>query len=77
MLVNIMEVIEKEDLIVKKTPFIDQKFWKEKLEEMIDFRTKQFPILNICDECTRDCTQVEVVGLLRFYCGIKGLEWKK
>lgn len=80
MMMNIMEVFENEDTkreATRKVPFIDQAFWKGTLEGMIDLRTKQFPILNICDECTRDCKQVEVAGLLRFFCGIRGLEWKK
>ena len=81
MLVNIMEVIEKEDLIVKKTPFIDRNLWLQVQERLIDERTRALPTIAMCLECdgVGECkyTQVEVTGFYYYYCGIKNKEWRK
>ena len=77
MLVNIMEAIKKEDLIVKKTPFIDRNLWLEAQQRLLDERSHLYPTLDMCLGCSEDCRQVEVVGLERLYCGIKNKEWRK
>ncbi len=77
MLVNIMEVIEKEDLKVKKTPFIDRNLWLEAQERLLDERSHLYPTLDMCLGCGEDCKKVEVVGLELLYCGIKNKEWRK
>lgn len=75
-MINIMELVEKEEGRKKKTPFIDYVLWKGTLEGMIDDRAEQYPTLSICNECVENCKQVQVAGLFRFYCGIKGLNWR-
>ncbi|KKK49823.1 hypothetical protein LCGC14_3131150, partial [marine sediment metagenome] len=79
MLVNIMEVIEKEDLREKKVPFIDRNLWLEAQERLIDERSHLYPTLDMCLGCDRAeiCSQVKVEGLERLYCGIKNKEWRK
>lgn len=73
--VTIMELIKKEDG-KKKPPMVDYLMWRRTLEGMLDVRSGQYPTLSICDECTEDCEQVQVVGLFRFYCGVKGIDWQ-
>ena len=77
-MINIMELIQKEDRR-KKTPMVDYVLWKGTLEGMIDVRANQYPTLSICEGCDREgiCSQVEVVGLERLYCGVKNKEWRK
>ena len=77
MLINIMEVIEKEDGRKDKVPFIDQIMWLRVQEKLIDARMEAYPTLSICLGCSGECRQVEVVGLTRLYCGIKNKEWRK
>lgn len=77
MLINIMELIEKEDRRKAKAPFIDYVLWKGTLEGMIDDRADLYPTLDICLACDRECQQVQVEGLEYFYCGIKNKEWRK
>ena len=78
-MINIMELIEKEDRRKAKVPFIDYILWRGTLEGMIDVRAGQYPTLDICLGCDREeiCSQVEVAGLEYLYCGIKNKEWRK
>ena len=79
MLNNIMELIEKEEGKERRTPFIDRNLWLQTQERLIETRSHDYPTLGICLECDRAeiCSQVEVVGLERLYCGIKNREWRK
>ena len=67
MLINIMEVIKKEDLIVKKTPFIDRSLWLRAQEKLVDERSHLYPTLDMCLGCSEGCKQVQVEGLGRLY----------
>lgn len=79
MIINIMELTEREERRKDKVPFIDYVLWKGTLEGMIDVRAGQYPTLNICVGCDMEevCGQVQVAGLERLYCGIKNKEWRK
>ena len=76
-MINIMELIEKEDVKKEKVPFIDRYMWLQTQEKLIDARSRLYPTLGMCLECDMGCRQVEVVGLERLYCGIKNKEWRK
>lgn len=78
-MINIMELVQKEDRRKAKIPMVDYVLWKGTLEGMIDDRAEQYPTLGICLGCDREevCAQVQVVGLERLYCGIKNREWRK
>lgn len=76
-MINIMELVEKEDRRVDKVPFVDQIMWLRVQERLIDERSQSYPTLSICLGCSEECKQVEVVGLTRLYCGIKNREWRK
>ena len=75
--IDIVELLEKEDVRSKKTPFIDRNLWLELQERLIDERTRYLPTLDMCLGCSEECKQVEEVGLERLYCGIKNKEWRK
>lgn len=80
-MINIMELVEKEDGRKKKTPFVDYVLWRGTLEGMIDDRAEQYPTIAMCLKCDRlgKCkyAQAEVVGFYYYYCGIKNKEWRK
>jgi len=77
MLINIMELVEKEDRQKAKVPFIDRIFWLKTQESLIEARSRDYPTLDICLGCSEGCRQVQVAGLTRLYCGIKNKEWRK
>ena len=80
-MINIMEVIEKEEARGKKTPFIDQYMWLQTQERLIDERSRAYPTIGMCLKCDRvgECkyVQSEVAGFYYYFCGIKNKEWRK
>lgn len=76
-MINVMEVVRKEDDKRNGVPNFSRDLYKRGLYKMIEDRSNEYPTLSICDECVEDCRQVEVVGLFRFFCGIKNKVWRK
>ncbi len=76
-MINIMELIKKEDAKRDGVVNIHRDLWRRGIYKLIERRSDDYPSLSICDKCTEDCHQVEVVGLFWFYCGIKDKEWRK
>ena len=81
MLINIMELTEKEERRKDRVPFIDRNLWLQTQESLIDARTEAYPTIAMCLDCDRlgNCkyAQAEVVGFYYYYCGIKNKEWRK
>ncbi len=78
-MINIMEVVEKEDAKRDGVVNIHRDLWRRGIYKLIERRCEEYPTVSVCVGCEHGeyCRQPQVVGLERFYCGIKDREWRK
>ena len=78
-MINIMELIKKEDAKRDGVVNIHRDLWRRGIYKLIERRCEEYSTVSICVGCDEGkyCRQPEVVGLTYVFCGIKDKEWRK